>query len=352
MGLLTDAEGEPLSVEVFKGNTQDVSTLTAQVHKLAQAFGCQRLTLVGDRGMIKQIGIEALQGEDFYFISAITKVQIKALLKDEVLEMALFEQPLAEVVLTPEAESIGAAARGRRYILKRNPVRAQELTDSRQRKQAAVEKRLNDCNQTLARSPRAQLAVARRHLLRYIAQLKLDGWLTVRKRRGQRQLELVKDQAALEAQSQLDGCYVLHTDLPPHAASAQTVHERYRDLAHVEQGFRTCKTVQLEMRPWFVTCEASTRGHALVVMLAYKIVRYLAQCWKPFDIEVVEALDALKQITLASVHVAGYPAYQSVPTPRAELRPLLSAAGIELPQKLPQLGTHVVTRKNISKSRK
>ena len=66
VGLLTDAAGEPLSVEVFHGDTPDVSTLSAQRHKLAQVFGCRRITLVGDRGMIKQLGIEALQAEHFY----------------------------------------------------------------------------------------------------------------------------------------------------------------------------------------------------------------------------------------------------------------------------------------------
>jgi transposase len=352
VGLLTDAQGEPVSVEVFRGNTSDVSTLTAQVRKLAQAFGCRRVTLVGDRGLIKQMGIEALQAKDFYFISAITKAQIETLLKQEGIEMALFDQPLGEVKLVAQADSASAEPRSLRYILKRNPVRAQELAHNRQLKKAALEKRLHDYNQKLACSRRAQLAVARRELLGYLAKLKLEGWLTGRKRRGQRQFYLIEDQTVLAEHSKLDGCYVIRTDLPVQAADAQTVHERYRDLANVEQGFRTCKTVHLEMRPWFVTCEASTRGHALVVMLAYKIVRYLAHCWKPFDIEVVEALEALKQITLATVHVAGYPAYQSVPIPRPELGQLLSAAGIELPQILPHLEARVVTRKNISESRK
>ena len=266
--------------------------------------------------------------------------------------MGLFNQPLGEVQLAAEAAGASTERGSLRYILKRNPVRAQELAHNRQLKRAALEKRLHDYNQKLARSPRAQLGVARGELLGYLAKLKLEGWLTVRKRRGQRQFYLIEDPTGLAEQSKLDGCYVIRTNLTAQAADAQSVHERYRDLANVEQGFRTCKSVHLEMRPWFVTCEASTPGHALMVMLAYKIVRYLAHCWKPFDIEVVEALEALKQITLATVHVAGYPAYQSVPTPRPELAQLLSAAGIELPHTLPHLETRVVTRKNISESRK
>jgi hypothetical protein len=183
--------------------------------------------------------------------------------------MVQFAQALGEVVVAAGAAKAERAVRATRYILKRNPVRAPRLADNRQHKKAAVAKRLAACHEKLANSPRATLAVARRIGRNEIAKRQLGGWLTVRKRRAQRQLYLVENEAALEAQSKLDGCYVIRTDLPTAAASAQTVHARYRDLAQVEQGFRTCKTTHLELRPWFVTCEASTRGHALVVMLAY-----------------------------------------------------------------------------------
>ena len=210
VGLLTDAEGEPVSVEVFQGNTQDVSTLSAQIHKLAHAFGCQRVTLVGDRGMIKQMGIEALQGEDFFFISAITKPQIETLLKAQVIEMSQFDQVLVEVLVASDHSdhSNEPGPRPMRYILKRNPVRAQQLADNRQHKKAAVSERLQACNERLQNSSRAHLAVARRQVCAEIKKLKLHAWLRLRKRRGQRQLYLIEDEAARVAQSQLDGCYV------------------------------------------------------------------------------------------------------------------------------------------------
>jgi hypothetical protein len=37
------------------------------------------------------------------------------------------------------------------------------------------------------------------------------------------------------------------------------VHDRYKELALVEQDFRTSKTVELEMRPIHVRLESSTR---------------------------------------------------------------------------------------------
>src|SRR5262249_45075559 len=77
-------------------------------------------------------------------------------------------------------------------------------------------------------------------------------------------------------------CYVLKTDLTPQQANKETVHDRYKDLASVEQAFRTCKTAHLEVRPIFVRREARTRAHAFVVMLAYQIIQYLTACWSPW----------------------------------------------------------------------
>jgi hypothetical protein len=52
VGLLCSAEGCPVAVEVFAGNTGDPATLAAQVDKVKQRFGLSRVVLVGDRGMI------------------------------------------------------------------------------------------------------------------------------------------------------------------------------------------------------------------------------------------------------------------------------------------------------------
>ena len=72
IGLICDQKGVPLSVEVFPGNTQDMTTFSSQVEKVANRFGCERATLVGDRGMIKSAQISGLP-EGFSFITAITK---------------------------------------------------------------------------------------------------------------------------------------------------------------------------------------------------------------------------------------------------------------------------------------
>ena len=58
-GLLCDARGCPVSVSVFEGNTGDPKTLLPQVEKLKKDFGLASLVMVGDRGMISNVQIDA-----------------------------------------------------------------------------------------------------------------------------------------------------------------------------------------------------------------------------------------------------------------------------------------------------
>src|SRR6478736_6410210 len=58
IGLMCAANGCPVAIEVFAGNTADPTTLTAQIDKLKQRFRLQRVVMVGDRGMLTSARIE------------------------------------------------------------------------------------------------------------------------------------------------------------------------------------------------------------------------------------------------------------------------------------------------------
>jgi transposase len=87
LGLLTDAEGFPVSVEVFQGNTQDPKTVSSQIRKLVERFNARDVTRVRNRGMLKSLQVEELAGEGFHYLTAITKPQIDTLLKRGVLQI-------------------------------------------------------------------------------------------------------------------------------------------------------------------------------------------------------------------------------------------------------------------------
>ena len=98
-GVLTDAQGRPVSVEVYPGNTGDPSTVPDQVEKLKGRFGLKRVVLVGDRGMLTQTQIEVLKTHPgIGWISALRSEKVRQLADAGALQLSLFdEQNLAEI---------------------------------------------------------------------------------------------------------------------------------------------------------------------------------------------------------------------------------------------------------------
>jgi len=97
IGLLTDAAGEPLAVRVFEGNRSDPTTVAEQIKIVKEQFQIQELVFVGDRGMVKSKGKEALEQANLRYITALTDPQIRGLLKRKILQLELFSEQLCEV---------------------------------------------------------------------------------------------------------------------------------------------------------------------------------------------------------------------------------------------------------------
>jgi hypothetical protein len=339
IGLLCDEAGQPVSIEVFPGNTHDPHTFAAQINKVKARFGVTEITFVGDRGMIKGQQIEDLVQQGCHYITAITKPQIEKLLRTGTLQLDLFDQEVAEVL----------AEEGIRYVLRRNPVRAQEVRDTRQAKLATLQALVAKSNQYLTDHPRAKPQGAWQKLVARAEKLRIADWveLTV----AERAITLTVLEDAQTEAAKLDGCSVLKTDLTPAQAPKEMVHDRYKDLASVEQAFRTCKTAHLEVRPIFVRREARTRAHAFVVMLAYQIIQYLTACWSPLDVTVEEGLHALTTLCLVEVSPQHAASYHCIPTPRDAIARLLHRADVKLPKAFSLSGVRVSTRKKLQSER-
>jgi hypothetical protein len=342
VGLLTDSRGEPISTLVYRGNTSDLKTFGAQVLKVKKELGCEGVTLVGDRGMIRTDQKAVAQKAGLHFITALTKPQIEKLLAQKVLQLGLFEEQVSEVL----------AEDGRRFVLRRNPERQQELERSREQKRQVVEAALRKADTYLAEHPRAKVKTQRRKLAAQIQKLKIDDWLKLRVKG--RRLALDLDEQALKNAAQLDGCYVVQTDLKSRQADAQTIHDRYKDLACVERDFRTLKSGHLDFRPWFVCTEDNTQAHALTSMLALKVRRHLERAWWPLEVTVEEGLRELEKLCVMElVHApSGKVVARRVPDPSPKQRELLEALKLTPPSTVPQAQVSVGTRKKINAARK
>ena len=339
IGLLCNESGVPLSIEVFSGNTNDTKTLLPQVEKIKNRFGGTEVTLVGDRGMIKNTHLEEIKSSGLHYITAITKPQIEKLLKNGVLQFELFDNNLAEI----------ETGDGVRYVMRRNPQRALEIEKSRQGKLENINKELAKQNTYLLEHSKAKGEIALKKITAKIQRLQAAEWLSATIEN--RVISIVRDEESLAAESKLDGCYAIKTDLSKEMASKEIVHTRYKDLTHVEMAFRTSKTVELEMRPINVRLESRTRGHVFVVMLAYKIVQELSKRWKAIDLTVEEGIKELSTLCAIEIEINGSGKVNQIPEPRASIKKLLKAAKVSLPDILPSKGIIVSTKKKLTDSR-
>ena len=287
-GLLTDQSGEPISIQLYPGNTSDPPTFLDAVTKVKTRFGAEEMTLVGDRGMIKRLGKAALGEAKFRYVTALTDPQIRTLLKQKVFQLELFDEKPVEI-------EQGA----KRYVLRCNPDTKKRELARRTDQWAKVQAWIQTRNEAVAKSPRRKAESSLQKAQQKLKQYRLQGWITLRL--DGRQVVWTEDPVARAKDAELDGCYVVETDLPKPAATTQEVHDRYLDLTLVERDFRTIKTGLLEIRPVFLRKASRTRGHAVVSLLALKMARELDRRMAPLGITVEDALTRLAGVRLVAL---------------------------------------------------
>jgi len=270
-GLLCDAEGRPIAIEVFAGGVHDDKTLPAQIEKLRRRFGLTTVVLVIDRGMVTKANLEALAAEPGVgWITALKAPQVRKLVEEGSLQLSLFdEQNLAEIE-SPDYP-------GERLVVCRNPLVAQERSRKREDLLAATEAALAPIKQRVEAgtlSGKAAIALA-------VGQV-----IGRRKVKKHFQLEIEDDrfayqrkQAEIDAEAALDGFYVLRTNLAQDTLGSAEVVRSYKQLAHAEQAFRTLKGPELEIRPIRHRREDRVRAHAFLCLLAYYLEWHLRKAW-------------------------------------------------------------------------
>ena len=198
--------------------------------------------------------------------------------------------------------------------------------------------------------PKASIEVALTNVQKKAEQLKIAHWIACQT--TERQISVSQQEDIKQQEATLDGCYVIKTDLSADTMPMEEVHERYKDLALVEQAFRSSKTTHLELRPVYVRHASRTRGHVLVVMLAYRLIKELRKRWQSLEITVEEGLTSLGTITRTEVTVNDQHRFNQIPIPHTINNALLTAAKVTLPTTLAAKGVIVATRKKLVSERK
>lgn len=296
IGLLTNAEGCPVAVEVFEGNTADPTTLASQVAKLRERFGLKRIVLVGDRGMITDARIRndlsGIEGLDW--ITALRAPAIAGLVERGALQLSLFdERDLAEIS--------DPAYPGERLVVCRNPLLAEERSRKRRELLAATERELEVI---------AKAALRARRPLRGKEKIGLRvGKVLGRFKMGKHfkltieddSFRYERDEQAIAAEMSVDGIYILRTSVTPARLTTDQVVQSYKSLAHVERAFRSLKTVDLHIRPIHHRKAGRVRAHVFLCMLSYYVEWHMRRALAPllFDDDDAPAGEALRSSVVA-----------------------------------------------------
>ena len=284
-GLLCAADGCPVAVEVFAGNTSDPATLASQVHKVRKRFGIDRVALVGDRGMLTTARIrEDLKPAGLDWISALQTQDIRKLLQspDEGAPA-----PLEPEALAPDAvaEITGPDFPGERLMVCLNPRLREERRRKREDLLQATERTLADI---AAAAARRKPGPANRD--RTIKALGRDA----NRRKVEKHFDITVHDAGMDwernpdrirAEASLDGIYIVRTSLEPAAMGAHAAVEAYKSLAGVERAFRTMKTSRLRIRPVHVYSEDHVRAHVFLCMLAFHVEWHMRRDLAPILFE-------------------------------------------------------------------
>jgi transposase len=272
-GLLTNAQGIPVSVSVFKGNTGDPKTLLPQVDQVRQQFDLERFVLVGDRGMITQKQVDALREIDGVdWIGALRPEAIKKLLEADKIQMDLFDERNLFELAHPDFPD-------ERLIACRNPELAQHRSEKRRRLLEATAKQLDKVRGMVERGRlRGQDAIGVR-VGKVIDKYKVAKHYTLDIGDDRFTFEIDQDKVATEAA--LDGLYVVRTSVGAERLSAADTVLSYKRLSQVERAFRTLKSLDLEIRPIRHRRERRVCAHIFLCMLAYYVEWHMIEAWRP-----------------------------------------------------------------------
>jgi Transposase DDE domain len=288
-GLICTAQGCPIAVEVFPGNTGDPATVAAQVAKLRERFGIEHIVWAGDRGMLTSARIEqVLKPQGMDWVSSLRAPQIALLAAEHgPFQASLFdERNLLEV----SSEHFP----GERLVVCRNPLLAEdrsrkrsELLDATEAElakiAAATQRQRNALRGEQAIALRVGRVIERFHMGKHIELSITDASFTWRRR----------DQAIAQ-EAALDGLYVIRTSVSAQQLDAAAAVAAYKSLSHVERAFRSMKTVDLHVRPVFHYSAQRVRAHVFLCMLAYYVEWHMRERLKPmlFDDEYLDELSA------------------------------------------------------------
>ena len=296
-GLLCSDEGIPVAIEVVEGNVGDPKTIPAQVAKLKERFGLERVVVVGDRGMVTEARIrEDISTVGYDWISALRHGAIRPMVEAKIIQPSLFDESGIAEIAHPDYL-------GERLIACFNPIMHEERTRKREALLQLTEKALQKVADSCARETIRTANRAAREAWRgrrpegearakqplegkgeiglkagaVLSRFKVGKYFRVHV--GDHGLRFARNQDILGRDAAMDGIYVIRTSVPKEVLPAEKAVLTYKQLSKVERAFRTLKSVDLQVRPIYHYLEDRVKAHMFLCMLAYYVEFHLRKDW-------------------------------------------------------------------------
>ena len=190
-----------------------------------------------------------------------------------------------------------------RYVLSVNPILAQKNNHVRTELRNKFEDKINELEQKWQKRKKQNLSNKKKiknghknkklvpkfkpeqidsykkRAFEYLKKYKMSSYYTVKI--DKKSFNINFNLKLYNKDKNLDGLYVVATNVESNKLNTKQVREHYKLLQHVEHAFRDMKTVQLQIRPIFHVNEPQTRGHVLLTMFSYSIIQNIEKCIFP-----------------------------------------------------------------------
>ena len=330
IGLICARDGCPVSVEVFRGNTGDASTVAEKIHAVRDEYGVEDAIFVGDRGMLTQCNLDEIANDDSLAvrtITALTRAGMARLCEQEGVQLSLFDKEHVVEVILPDTPGV-------RYGLCSNPLQAERSRKTRIELIEKTKAKLADIAVPKRRTTDGVLGI---RIGKVLNQYKAAKYFLTEIKDGK--LNFSVNQSAVAEDEAFDGLYVIRTDAKPEHMAIEEVVAHYRSLAKVEQAFRCLKSPQLEIRPIYHKTDQRIDCHVFICMLSYYLIWHMKQKLKPLldddkpgrskKYSLASVIERLKSIRKEKVDFQGIITF-SITTPDPTQQQILDLLNVSL----------------------
>lgn len=279
-GVLTDADGRPVAIKIYPGNTGDPTTVADQINKLRKDFGLLRVVIVGDRGMLTQPQLDEIRKHpEMGWITALTSVAIRSLVEKGSLQLSLFDEKNLAEITSPDYP-------GERLMACYNPLLDDERGRKRRELLDATDKGLAKIGKEVARRKKKLLTESEIAFKvgKILGRYKMGKHYTYKI--GSGIFQWTRNEESIKQEAKLDGIYVVRTSESKERLSAEDTVRSYKSLSQVERAFRCLKGIfDVLVRPIRHRTKDRVPAHFFLCMLAYYVEWHMRRSLAPILFE-------------------------------------------------------------------